>query len=722
MENVSAQGEWNKRSVGEKLIRAIAVGVLLLLALSLFAHTIIDTDIWWHLRTGQYIIENRAVPRVDMYSYTAGGNVWIDLHWLFEVVTYGVYGAWGSYGLSLFFITVFSSAFVMLWIACRPMKYRFPAVLFFALALMACSSRFISRPEAFTFLMIGIYMVLLTRYERGGARRLIYLLIPLQALWTNLQGLFVIGLVIISAYLLDGVAMGIVARLKGEPPDAYSAGIRTLLVVFVGVALACLLNPYGTDGLLFPLTLFTRIGGMQNVFAASIAEFQPPFSGYNLTGSIKWFGAFLAASAAVMALDHKNWKLSHLLIYLGLGYLALNARRNIPVFVIAFLPLAARHAENLVNGLAEARDGRHRGIIGRVELVGCVLLSAAILIQIRCIVTNKYYMANKQPERFGFGFKEQTFPHGAFVFLKEKQVRGPFFNNMDVGGLFIWELFPEEKVFIDARLEVNSAEIFSDYRRATSDAYAFAGLSGKYGFNAVIISHTAQDALYLIPVLYGSPDWALVYLDPIAAIFLRVNPEHGEIINAGRVDLAHDEIALVAPHDTLNDGGPRALRNILGTIAAMGPSDVETQNRFNLGLVFLMVGQYERAVEQLASAVELMPSSASAHYNLGLAYERMGRKESALHHYREVVGLDRRHANAHAGLARIYDEQGLDDEAEREYRLSVKWGGDRPILLYNLGAFYYRRGDLEAARTHWQRALEIEPSFTPASEALKKID
>ncbi|UCD57673.1 MAG: tetratricopeptide repeat protein, partial [Candidatus Hydrogenedentota bacterium] len=298
----------------------------------------------------------------------------------------------------------------------------------------------------------------------------------------------------------------------------------------------------------------------------------------------------------------------------------------------------------------------------------------------------------------------------------------PFFNNMDIGGMFIWEMYPEERVFIDARLEVNSAEVFSEYRRAMSNAVAFEDLSHKYGFNAVIILHTSQDALFLMPTMYFRPGWALVYLDPMAAVFVRTNPENEEIIRDNRIDIGREDTKPFAAHDTLNESSPKLLRGILDRVASTAPSDIEAQNRFSLGLVFLVMGQHERAVKQLKSGLELVPSSAEAHYNLGLAYDREGQKESAMQYYKKAIELDACHAPAHLNLGKIYDERGLKEEAEREYRLSIKCGGDKPIPLYNLGALYYERGDREAAHAYWRRALEADPSFTPAREALKRLN
>jgi tetratricopeptide (TPR) repeat protein len=699
------------------LLRAITITGLILLALSLFAHKIIDTDIWWHLRTGRHILETRSIPGFDMYSYTAGGNRWIDLHWLFQVILRLVNGIGGGYGLSLLFISLYGLTFTILWLAAPKGKRFSLSVLFFFCALMASNSRFLARPEAFSFVMIAVYMYILSRYERGESTWLIYCLIPLQILWTNLQGLFIIGPFLVSAYLVGFGISTVIPWSQQRRTGANAPGARPLLIIFGGVVLSCLVNPYGIEGALFPFTLFTRVGGVENIFAQSIAEFQPPFSGYNLTSSIKWFAVFLLLSAAVMAMNYKRMRPQHLLVFAGLAYLALNARRNIPPFVLAVLPIAVTHGSEVIERFNNARDGRFSGAIERIALVCCVALSIAFGLQIVSVINNRYYINDRRAERFGFGFKEQTHPRGAFVFIRENEIRGPFFNNLDVGGMFIHELYPRERVFIDARLEVNSAEVFSEYRRAMSDAQAFGRLSQKYLFKAIVISHVAQDALFLVPVLHFSPQWKLVYLDPIAAVFVKATREHENLITEYGINIAEDYIEPFAPHDTVNEGSPQLLRALLSVDTA----DVEAHNLFNLGLVFLVMREYERAIAYLDQGLELMPDSSEAYYNIGLAYDRMGRTEEAVEHYRESIRLDARRAAAHANLGEIYDRRGLQEKAEKEYHLALKYDRKSAVVLYNLGALYYERGEYDRARTYWERALKVKPSFAPAKEGLERL-
>ena len=75
-----------------------------------------DSDTWWHLHAaGQWIVENRAVPQVDSFSYTRKGAAWDDPNWIVEAIMYLLYRAFGPGGLNLWTAGMVTLAFVFLW-------------------------------------------------------------------------------------------------------------------------------------------------------------------------------------------------------------------------------------------------------------------------------------------------------------------------------------------------------------------------------------------------------------------------------------------------------------------------------------------------------------------------------------------------------------------------------------------------------------------------------
>src|SRR5258708_38949480 len=50
-----------------------------------------DSDLYWHITVGQWIIDHRAVPHVDLFSFTMRGAPWITSAWLSEVLYFAAF-------------------------------------------------------------------------------------------------------------------------------------------------------------------------------------------------------------------------------------------------------------------------------------------------------------------------------------------------------------------------------------------------------------------------------------------------------------------------------------------------------------------------------------------------------------------------------------------------------------------------------------------------------
>src|SRR5215468_9954709 len=95
--------------------KRVCYAILGLHAFLVLIRPINDPDIWWHLRTGQYIRENLSIPRVDIYSFTVVGKPWIAHEWLSELFMYETFhiGSW----LGLIVISSLITAAVFLFVA-----------------------------------------------------------------------------------------------------------------------------------------------------------------------------------------------------------------------------------------------------------------------------------------------------------------------------------------------------------------------------------------------------------------------------------------------------------------------------------------------------------------------------------------------------------------------------------------------------------------------------
>lgn len=179
--------------------RGLFVFVLMLLIFTGTAQPITDPDFWWHLRTGQYIVETRRIPYTDIFSTLRFGSEWVTHEWLSEVFIYSVFRTLGYGGLIAIFSILITAAFWIVYQRCRKRGVH-PYLAGFALLLGAAATMptWGVRPQMFSLLFASIFISFLDRYSRREAMPSIWWLAPLMVLWVSLHAGFALGLVLIA--------------------------------------------------------------------------------------------------------------------------------------------------------------------------------------------------------------------------------------------------------------------------------------------------------------------------------------------------------------------------------------------------------------------------------------------------------------------------------------------------------------------------------------------
>src|SRR5450755_1779601 len=105
--------------------RQIAFAAILLLGLlALTARNATDPDLWWHLRTGQWIVETGHIPHTDPFSFTRAGHAWVSHEWLSEVLFYELWKQGGAAALIVFSAIITAAGFMLLYLRCFPSEGR----------------------------------------------------------------------------------------------------------------------------------------------------------------------------------------------------------------------------------------------------------------------------------------------------------------------------------------------------------------------------------------------------------------------------------------------------------------------------------------------------------------------------------------------------------------------------------------------------------------------
>ena len=478
------------------LLLAALVGVLFIL---LYTGPLADGDCFWHLASGRWIAQHRALPGSDFLTFTVTDHnpfrpasqripFLLSQYWLGQL---GLYGAWqlgGAAGIVLLRALVYGGILTGLfcWMrrdnrGCLPLVF----TTLIGLQLRAISNE---RPQLFSFAFMPLVLFLLDRAATPTAARKGALLgLPLvMLLWANTHGAYILGCVLCGIYLATHLATCAWQRRRPDLPFVAAATFAMVIT---------LLNPGGT-------LAWTEISQALPAYIASIYENLSPW--YVAVQLQQWYPVYWLYLAACLAGAVWFWRRmapAHLLTLAALGILSLTALRYL-AFPFLAAPLLVRY-------LPEISWNRTRQALYIAILAGWLGFTW-------------------RSDLFAFR-AQQTFPVKAAAFLQQNRPAPQLFNYYDWGGYLAWTV-PGLKVFIDGRGLVEELSLEHDQVMAGNGGQA---LFDRYGISTVIIpglAETTGEPLPLAEQLAAANDWRLVYFDDTALIFVRLVPANRDLI------------------------------------------------------------------------------------------------------------------------------------------------------------------------------------------------
>jgi uncharacterized integral membrane protein len=470
-------------------LRIAILGLAALVLVGLFSSVLQDSDAWWHLKTGQYILQHRALPLPDPFSYTAhtgrpayaGEEIARQFNltheWLSQTLWYAIYSTGGFPALILFRALLLAAICGVAGFLAARRSGSFYGGVAAALAVAPVATHFAAdRPALLSFLLVGVFVLVLE------LRRGLWLLPVLSLVWANLHGGFFLGWVVLAAYL------------------AASYRERRLWIVAALSLAASFFNP--NHWRIVEVLLFYR----QSALTHALVEWRPP----GLWRSPYAFDILLYATVATLILAWRRVRLSDWLVAIAFGGAALMAFRNIlmfsmlaPIWIAAYFPWKRR--------------------LPRITgFVAAVLLGAG------------FGAGLARGRLFQLRAAEADYPSGAAQFLIDHHVSAPLFNTYEAGGYLIWRLWPQERVFIDGRALNES--VYQDYRRIlynfNGDPEAMTGPRAealdRYRVGAIVVNSfeyiDGRQYPLVAALLKSGDDWKLAYLDAEWMVFLRQLP------------------------------------------------------------------------------------------------------------------------------------------------------------------------------------------------------
>lgn len=466
-----------------------------------------DYDIWWHLRTGELIPE-RGVPAHDWFSFPSADEEWIDVHWGFQLVASAAYSRFGSAGLVVgkallagIAVSIGLTAYRRNWPIATQVLIWIPAV-------FLMSSRFYERPEVLTLVFLATYLTVIFQCERRPG--LLWILPPIQIVWANTHGLFILGPVVAGMAMIEAIA-----RRRDAPGMS-----RRWAVTLVTIVAAGFVSPYGWKNYVLVYELWRKMAPEGKLYREHIAEFVEIPTLWRQGGSESPYVWILAGLWALGVLSCAiAWReifvgrrLFRPIALAAFGWLSVTAVRNGAPFALV--------AATVISWNLGPCAWKPAWLAKSASWLAVAMGALATFF----VASERWHAIIGGQRRIGLGERAFQYSHEAMAIAgAEGMPKRAAIMHFGHAAQYIHANGPERLVFMDGRLEVHSPRHFRDYlgvhdalTAATDD---WENELARRGIDLLLLDgeHNAPAQATVI----ASSRWKLIHYDPVMAVFAR---------------------------------------------------------------------------------------------------------------------------------------------------------------------------------------------------------
>ncbi|MBA7492173.1 hypothetical protein ES702_02722 [subsurface metagenome] len=608
-----------------------------------------NPDIWYHLKTGEYIVQEKTIPKKDFYSFTAAGREWIAQWWFYDVIVFFLQNRFGFNSLIYLKVAIGILIFFVLYKTLR--FYQLPDAFILILLVFSAwivGTAWVDRPHIFSYLFTVLLMWVLISYQFGKKRPL-FLIPPLFLIWANMHASIPIALALVGFLIISEVWKNI---STGKP--LLVTGYWLLVTLLAGT-ITSLVNPntYKTHLYVFKIN--------PEFVSKNIVEWIP-LSSFFADLHIRlflFFGLLTLVSFFHTLLRPPKKKILRLslfeiLLIASLSYLSLSALRFTPVFVLIILPFMAKNLWYMTCSMWEGACGKWSGLKQhaiRYALRAKIGILFAILAL--CFFHEQRFKSSH------LGVEVGLLPVEAAEFIDRVQPAPPMYHVFNWGGYLMWRLYPKYKVFIDGRLDMYVPDVYDEWLSVVLARENWKEIFEKYEINFCLISQEPEWNK-LGQTLESDSDWVLIYWDNQSGIFIKNDPKNQELLE----EYGMDSVTIYHLTTPFKPGREKEAEKEYLKFLELYSKSAPAHNK--LGVLYFLTDRKEKAEEELQKAIELNPSYATAYFNLGLIIEEKGDYNGALGFYQK--------AKEYApGFPDIYKKLGYIYSQKLNYQEEAVW-------------------------------------------------
>jgi len=436
-----------RRGVDAWVWFAVVVGGIFLAGA---ARSLADPDVWWHVRTGQLILDE-GIPRSEPWAFTALGRPWVPTAWLSDVIFALVQDVLGWRGLIVAKVALSAALLIALGRQVFRVAGGRVAAPVFVLAAIVLSPFLSERPQ-----LISLVLVV---WLAGVVRRLLldhtlpWWTVAVGYLWANLHGMWVL-LPIALAVAATGLALD--HRVGWR-----TAAARSLMVAG-GTVLVAALTPAGPRLAYWSFVVRDAAGDVSEWRPTTLTDI------YGLA-----YLAVLALWVLAVARGRQQAPRSEILWMLGVFAFGLVAARNVAPATLLMAPWAAAA---LHRTFGEALE-RVRSPLVPIWLAAATVAVAAVLTPVR--------VATQQPIADGV-------PLAIVDDLTARPGPVRVLNSYSVGGVLTGLGAPHVSVAIDGRTDNYSPEFVHRHFLATTQLFRWRELLADLDPDVVVVGQGGQ--------------------------------------------------------------------------------------------------------------------------------------------------------------------------------------------------------------------------------------
>ena len=654
-----------------------------------------------HLAVGDQILAKHVPPPYEEFSYTAYGNPWTDIPWLYQAVIARLRRAGG--------LGAVGAAHALLWVGLFAWLFRsvgrgiavWTRAGIVLLAAVACGPWLRPGPEAVSAALLPASLALLGSAVEAAAarqrRRVLWGALPLLVLaGANLDERILLTLVATALFAVDRLMAATLrwARSSEEAAPAFVAAADAA----VSLGLQCgaaLVNPFGARALrwMFEIVLDPR-GALVNLRSLS-DDVRPILSG-GLPLPVQYAAGGLAVVALLLLLFRPGGtRLFEAAFLLILGVLALRTRGDLPPFLLTAAFLSLRRLGSRPDTGAATPGAPDRVAGPRRWRAAPAALGAGACVVVAAWATLEAVRPTAWPPRTrpipAFRSQVDEEPVQAARFIGRSGLPGQVFHSFSIGGYLLDAWARDRRIFVDSRRQPFEHGVLATYVEIVADPEAFERAADKYQVTAVVWPHRdARAGARLLRHLAAPGRWALGAIDTVASVWVRADALSPAIVAESPLQ----------PGQRLASAVPALLAEIEAR-PRRGPPVREAA----IGEFFAATGDQASGELCFRRAIERAPDAAPLWIRLGETLEARGDRDGARLAFGTAAGLDHGSGEAQAALGRLALETGDLDEAEQRLDAAARSGDDRPSTLVARARLEARRGRLAEARRLFAAAL-----------------